>query len=289
MLFRQILKFKMNQPEYVYSPGVNNWASNQQLLKTVSPKSQFVRPIFVTGSSHVKKDQFTTELKSQFFKGMPRKNSVISFGGSWGYPGGRLETFWIREQIFKKVQAISQHPDYNGMVLVIMIGTNDASCIYTAEELDIFEKIYREFCLRLLNNIPKIFLMPCALLPRREQERRPEAEANMFYANEVVRDVCLEIRSMTQFSQSIKFTDINHGLAEVEFLPDEDNFDRHLIPTLIPLDDMVSESDNVHLTEEGYKVMVSNILKTVNFIPGEDLGLPPVKQNSAKRFKQSKD
>ena len=70
---------------------------------------------------------------------------------------------------------------------------------------------------------------------------------------------------MAQFSQSIKFTDINHDLAEVEFLPDEDNFDRHLIPTLVPLDGMVSESDNVHLTEEGYKVMVSNILKTVNF------------------------
>ena len=279
----------MNQPDYVFEPGTNHWVSNKQLLETVSDKPQFIRPIFFTGSSHINKAPFRTELKSQFCKGMPRKGSVISHGGSWGYSGGSIGSLWVRERMFETVQAISHHPDYDGMVLVVVVGTNDASCIYTADELDSFKNVYKEFCLKLLNSIPKLFLMPSSLLPRRKQEARPEAESNMFYANEVVREVCLEIRSMTQHSKRIKFTDINHDLAEVEFLPDEDNCDRHLIPTLIPLDGMVSESDNVHLTEEGYKVMVSNILKTVNFIPGEDLGLPQVKQNSAKRFKQSKD
>ena len=191
--------------------------------------------------------------------------------------------------MFETVQAISHHPDYDGMVLVLVVGTNDASCIYTADELESFKDVYKEFCLKLLNSITKLFLMPSSLLPRRKQEARPEAEANMFYANEVVREVCLEIRSMTHHSKRIKFTDINHDLAEVEFLPDEDNCDRQLIPTLVPLDVMVSDRDNVHLTKEGYKVMVSNILKTVNFIPGEDLGLPKVEQNPSNRLKKSKN
>ena len=104
---------KMNQPDYVFEPGTNHWVSNKQLLETVSDKPQFIRPIFFTGSSHINKAPFRTELKSKFCKGMPRKGSVISHGGSWGYSGGSIGSLWVRERMFETVQAISHHPDYH--------------------------------------------------------------------------------------------------------------------------------------------------------------------------------
>ena len=124
--------------------------------------------------------------------------------------------------------------------------------------------------------------MPCALLPRRWQNARPNAVYNMYPANEAVREVCMKVRSMPEYKDRIKFSDIDRDIAEVKYLPDANSPAVEAVPTKVPLDGMVMEPDNVHLTTLGYQVMVGNVLNSLDLIENTAFGFKPVKQKPRK-------
>ena len=72
------------------------------------------------------------------------------------------------------------------MIFMIIIGTNDASSIRSDDDMIRFKRCFEAFCLDLLK-IEGLFLLPCALLPRRWQEKRPDAVYDMYLCNQAVR------------------------------------------------------------------------------------------------------
>ena len=62
-------------------------------------------------------------------------------------------------------EQLAEEDGYCGQILMIVLGTNDALELHSKSDLATFEVKYRDFCLKLLA-IPKLALMPCALLPR---------------------------------------------------------------------------------------------------------------------------
>ena len=128
--------------------------------------------------------------------------------------------------------------------------------------------------------------MPCALLPRRWQEKRPTAAYNMYPCNQAIRQVVMKVRSIPEFKNRIRFSDIDRDVSEVRDLPDQFLPDIE-VPTKVPLVGMVKESDNVHLTALGYRKMVSSLLNSVNLIPKAEFGFGSIKRKP-KRSKTKK-
>ena len=86
----------------------------------------------------------------------------------------------------------------------------------------------------------------------------------------------MKIRSMPEFKFRIRFSDIDRDVAEVQDFPDQFSPDV-VVPTKVPLVGMVKESDNVHLTAQGYRKMVSSLLNSVNLIPKAEFGFHVMK------------
>ena len=105
-------------------------------------------------------------------------------------------------------------------------------------------------------------------------EEQTRANPNMYYSNSAVKEVCKELRSGPLYRDRIKFTDINHDIAEV--IPGHVvlNSDIVPIPTTVPLSGMLLP-DNVHLTHEGNDKMIENMLRAINLIPGSIFGIAP--------------
>ena len=246
--------------------------------------------IFFTGSSHVDKAIFRTEIQNQFFGGLTRKNQFLGFGSSWGYSGGGIlgpRGVRIGTHIVERANIISRRKDYTGMIFVIVIGTNDASSIKCDDDMNMFKRCFESLCLDLLK-IEGLFLMPCALLPRRWQEKRPTAAYNMYPCNQAIRQVVMKVRSIPEFKNRIRFSDIDRDVSEVKDLPDQFSPDIE-VPTKVPLVGMVKESDNVHLTALGYRKMVSSLLNSVNLIPKAEFGFGSIKRKPKKsKSKKSK-
>ena len=244
--------------------------------------------IFFTGSSHVNHFQFRAEIRKQFLEGTDRKNQFLGFGSSWGYSGGGIlgpRGVRVGTHIVERANAIRSRDDYTGMILVIVIGTNDAASIRSDDDMIRFKRCFEALCLDLLK-IEGLFLLPCALLPRRWQRKRPLAVYNMYPCNQAVREVCMKIRSMPEFKFRIRFSDIDRDVSEVIDLPDQ--FDHEVVvPTKVPLVGMVKESDQVHLTAQGYQKMVSSLLKSVNLIPKAEFGFHAM-HRKPKKFRNKK-
>ena len=238
---------------------------------------------FITGSSHADKLTFRAEIQKQFLGGTNRKNQFLGFGSSWGYRGGGIlgsRGIRVGTNIVERANIISKRKDYTGMIFMIIIGTNDASSIKSDNDMIQFKRCFEALCLDLLK-IEGLYLLPCALLPRRRQEKRPDAVYNMYPCNQAVREVCMKVRSMPEFNNRIRFSDIDRDVAEVKDLPDQFSPDV-VVPTKVPLVGMVKESDNVHLTAQGYRKMVSSLLNSVNLIPKAEFGFHAMKRKPKK-------
>ena len=263
-------------PDYNYLDQFTHqqWRTNRAELNRFSnvPYSK-QKMIFFTGSSHVDHDNFREEIQKQFLEGTDRKNQFLGFGSSWGYSGGGIlgqRGVRVGNHIVEQAKAISRCKDYTGMVLVVIIGTNDAASVKTDNDMARFKRCFEAFCLDLLK-VPGLYLLPCALLPRRLQKRRPDRVYNMYPCNQAIREVCKKVRSMSEFRNRIRFSDIDRDVSEVKYLPDQFS-PSIVVPTKIPLVGMVKERDNVHLTAEGYCKMVSSLLNSVNLIPKTEFG-----------------
>jgi hypothetical protein len=265
----------MEQPEYIFGKfNPDLCMENRVKLQNVSPLALTKNQILnVAGSSHVNKPHFVTQLKKRFWAGVNRKQLYLSPGTIWGFPGKGLKDENICDQIVANVRRVSQQDGYNGQILVLILGTNDASEIRGPIDLKTFKNKCRDFYIRLLE-IPGLFLMPCGLLPRLFQRNRPGANPNMYYSNSAVKEVCKELRSGPLYRDRIKFTDINHDIAEVIPAHVVLNSDIVPIPTTVPLSGMLLP-DNVHLTHEGNDKMIENMLRAINLIPGSIFGIPP--------------
>jgi hypothetical protein len=266
---------RMEQPDYIFEKFnsdlcIENRTKLQNVSSLALTKSQVLN---VAGSSHVNKPYFVTQLREKFWAGVDRKQLYLSPGTIWGFPGKGLKDGNICDQIVANVRRVSEQDGYNGQILVLVLGTNDASEVYSPTDLKMFKGKCRDFYIRLLE-IPGLFLMPCGLLPRLFQKNRPRANPNMYYSNCAVKEVCQELRSGPLYRERIKFTDINHDIAEVVPAHVVPNPDVVPVPTTVPFKGMLLP-DNVHLTHEGNQKMIENMLRAINLIPGSIFGIPP--------------
>ena len=275
------------QPKYTYDQHfslVTPRENKAELQKVSQVAPQQMIQCNSTGSSHVFNQNFSKELQLQYWDGVEFKQKFLYPGTNWGYRGGSLGNQRVASDIIVKVNQLKDQKDYTGMVLNLILGTNDAAQVHNSDDLMLFRARYKKFCLELLD-VPNLYLVTCALLPRGKQDGRwKDNNPNMFCPNEAVKHVTKELAKDTRFATRIKFADINKDVGELApRFDDKPFFDPNnfafAVPTIVPIKGMVQESDNVHLTKEGYQIMVRNLLKAINLIPSKDFGFKKPRQN----------
>ena len=272
-------KYTFDQSFSLVTPRENR--AELERVSHVNPQ-QFIQ-CNSTGSSHLFNENYSKELELQFWGGVDCKQKFLYPGTNWGYRGGRLADQWVAKDILKKVHQLKDQEGYAGMILSLVFGTNDAAQVHNSDDLLIFRTRYKSFCLELLK-VPNLYLVTCALLPRGKQSGRwKDNNPNMFCPNEEVKNVTRELARDARFAARIKFANINRDVGEIVAKFDgKPRFDPNKFavatPTVVPIEGMV-QRDNVHLTREGYQVMVKNLLKAINLIPSQDFGFKKPRQN----------
>ena len=269
----------MEKPQFKFSQNfnLNHCKVNRAELQKKSPMARTQHVAFnVVGSSHVVQPGFIEQFELQFFEGLPAKRRFLYPGVFLGYRGKGTKDKAACDDMVEKLKLISTQQDYQGQLVVLLFGTNDASEHVGPQK----EKMLKDFgdrCRALytkLLEIPNLVLMPTALLPRGYQRFRPLANANMFLASEMVRNVCAELRENSDFSERIRFIDINKNIARMS---------SDLVSSPEP---GVLARGNVHLSALGNKIAVKNLLLAVNMVPSQCLGVEIPARNLPRQKKK---